>query len=150
VVTVILPCSEQEAAPVAALTRPARTRARRTGRLLVVDDNEDVGAFAEALLGELGYKVVRVNSGAGALAAVSEQHFDAVFTDVVMPEMTGIELAEQLRAGAPHLKVVLTTGYSDEISRSGARGRPVVYKPYRLDALAQVLEDVLAESDREG
>ncbi|HEX9953871.1 MAG TPA: ATP-binding protein [Allosphingosinicella sp.] len=150
VVTVILPCSDEEAAIVAIEARASGTRARRSGRLLVVDDNEDVGAFAEALLGELGYDVVRVTSGAAGLAAAADQHFDAVFTDVVMPEMTGIELAERLREVAPKVKVVLTTGYSDEITRSGAGGRPVVYKPYRLDTLAQVLEDVLAQGDAEG
>ena len=150
VVTVILPCSDEEAAEAPAEARSSGRRARRSGRLLVVDDNEDVGAFAEALLGELGYDVVRVTSGAAGLAAASHQHFDAVFTDVVMPEMTGIELAERLREVAPKVKVVLTTGYSDEITRSGAGGRPVVYKPYRLDTLAQVLEDVLAQGEREG
>jgi signal transduction histidine kinase/CheY-like chemotaxis protein len=143
VVTIILPCSDREAAPP---TLPTAANARRggTGRLLVVDDNEDVGAFAEALLLELGYQVVRVNNGEAALERAATEQFDAVFTDVVMPEMTGIELAERLKSVAPNVPVVLTTGYSDEISRSGAGGRPVVFKPYRLDTLAQVLEDVLA------
>ncbi|HEY0085964.1 MAG TPA: ATP-binding protein, partial [Allosphingosinicella sp.] len=143
VVTIILPCSDREAEPPAL---PAAANARRggTGRLLVVDDNEDVGAFAEALLLELGYQVVRVNNGEAALERAGREQFDAVFTDVVMPEMTGIELAERLKSVAPNVPVVLTTGYSDEISRSGAGGRPVVFKPYRLDTLAQVLEDVLA------
>jgi signal transduction histidine kinase/CheY-like chemotaxis protein len=142
-VTIILPCSESEPAP-ATLPFAATARTGRTGRLLVVDDNEDVGAFAEALLLELGYQVVRVNSGGAALERAAAEKFDAVFTDVVMPEMTGIELAGRLDAVAPGVPVVLTTGYSDEISRSGAGGRPVVFKPYRLDTLAQVLEDVLA------
>ncbi|HEY0028271.1 MAG TPA: ATP-binding protein [Allosphingosinicella sp.] len=148
VVTIILPCSDREAAPP---TLPAAANARRggTGRLLVVDDNEDVGAFAEALLLELGYQVVRVNNGEAALERAATEQFDAVFTDVVMPEMTGIELAERLKSVAPNVPVVLTTGYSDEISRSGAGGRPVVFKPYRLDTLAQVLEDVLA-GNRDG
>jgi nitrogen-specific signal transduction histidine kinase/CheY-like chemotaxis protein len=142
-VTIVLPCSDREAAAVPA-SAPATVRSQRSGRLLVVDDNEDVGAFAEALLLELGYDVVRANRGAAALALAAEQRFDAVFTDVVMPEMTGLELAKQLAVIAPDLPVVLTTGYSDEISRSGAGGRPVVFKPYRLDTLAQVLDDVLA------
>jgi signal transduction histidine kinase/CheY-like chemotaxis protein len=143
VVTIILPCSDREAEPP---VLPTAGNARRggTGRLLVVDDNEDVGAFAEALLLELGYQVVRVNNGEAALERAATEQFDAVFTDVVMPEMTGIELAERLKSVAPNVPVVLTTGYSDEISRSGAGGRPVVFKPYRLDTLAQVLEDVLA------
>jgi signal transduction histidine kinase len=149
VVTIILPCSDREAEPP---VLPTAGNARRggTGRLLVVDDNEDVGAFAEALLLELGYQVVRVNNGEAALERAATEQFDAVFTDVVMPEMTGIELAERLKSVAPNVPVVLTTGYSDEISRSGAGGRPVVFKPYRLDTLAQVLEDVLAGNGEAG
>ncbi|HEY0132165.1 MAG TPA: response regulator, partial [Allosphingosinicella sp.] len=69
--------------------------------------------------------------------------FDAVFTDVVMPGMSGIELAEALAPVLPNVPVVLTTGYSDEISRSGGAGRPVVFKPYRLETLSGVLDSVL-------
>ncbi|MBV9372497.1 MAG: response regulator [Alphaproteobacteria bacterium] len=142
VVTMILPCSdappEEEAAPAAA------SAARRRGRILVVDDNEDVGALAEALCAELGHSVVRARSAEEALDLSASGRFDAVFTDVVMPGMSGIELAERLRERAPGLPVVLTTGFSDRLAEGGAGGLPVLYKPYRADALAEALEAVLA------
>ncbi|MGZ8307847.1 MAG: response regulator, partial [Allosphingosinicella sp.] len=102
------------------------------------------GAFAETLLVELGHRVMRARTGAEALELAGAGGFDAVFTDVVMPGMSGIELADALAPVLPGVPVVLTTGYSDEISRAGGVGRPVVFKPYRLETLSGVLDDVLA------
>ena len=142
-VIMILPCSEHGEAP-QGRTEAQSERAHRTGRILLVDDNEEVGSFAETLLGELGHKVVRARTGAEALELARAGGIDAVFTDVVMPGMSGIELADALKPVLPDVPVVLTTGYSDEITRAGGAGRPVVFKPYRLETLAGVLDEVLA------
>ncbi|HYG48953.1 MAG TPA: ATP-binding protein [Allosphingosinicella sp.] len=142
-VTLILPCSEGGGAPVER-PEPGAERKHRTGRILLVDDNEEVGAFAETLLAELGHRVMRARTGAEALEMARTGGFDAVFTDVVMPGMSGIELADALGPVLPGIPVVLTTGYSDEITRAGGAGRPVVFKPYRLETLAGVLDEVLA------
>ncbi|HEX8301959.1 response regulator [Sphingomonas sp.] len=141
-VTILLPCSGLELTPAAA----TETSSRRglTGNVLLVEDNEEVGEFAEALLRELGHQVTRARSGAEALEIAAVARFDVVLTDVVMPSMSGIELADTLDRLYPGTPIVLTTGYSDEIARSGAGGRPVLLKPYRLEALASVLEDMLA------
>jgi CheY-like chemotaxis protein len=97
------------------------------------------------LLVELGHRVVRARTGGEALdIARRDDGFDAVFTDVVMPGMSGIELADALGPVLPGVPVVLTTGYSDEITKAGGAGRPVVFKPYRLETLAGVLDEVLA------
>jgi CheY-like chemotaxis protein len=141
-VTLILPCSD--GGTLAVRPEPEAARKHRTGRILLVDDNEDVGAFAETLLIELGHKVTRARTGAEALELAREGGFDAVFTDVVMPGMSGIELADALGPVLPGIPVVLTTGYSDEITRAGGAGRPVVFKPYRLETLATMLDEVLA------
>ncbi|MDP5279198.1 response regulator [Sphingomonas sp. DG1-23] len=141
-VTILLPCSdlEQAASPEA----PSMLSAGgRTGSVLLVEDNEEVGEFAEALLRELGHRVVRTRSGNEALEVARAARFDVVLSDVVMPGMSGLELAEALGAAQPELPVILTTGYSDEISRSGAGGRPVLLKPYRLDTLASVIDEML-------
>jgi signal transduction histidine kinase/CheY-like chemotaxis protein len=142
IVTLLLPCSgarggkrkEQE---------PGALPRRRTGRILLVEDNEEVGEFAENLLGELGHHVTRVRSGEEALSAALENGFDAVFSDVVMPGMSGLELADQLAELRPRVPVILTTGYSDEIARSGAGGSAVILKPYRLETLAAAIDQVL-------
>ena len=141
-VTLLLPCNggrggRREAEGYAAI------EPYRTGRILLVEDNEEVGEFAESLLGELGHKVLRVRSGEAALEAALAKTYDAVFSDVVMPGMSGLELADQLAELRPHLPVILTTGYSDEIATSGAGGRPVILKPYRLETLAAAIDEVL-------
>jgi len=144
VVTLLLPCSgaagnlrpEEEAAG------PER---RRAGRILLVEDNEEVGAFAEDLLVELGHSVRRARSGEEAIEIARDETFDAVFTDVVMPGMSGLDLAERLAEQRPRLPVILTTGYSDEIAKSGAGGRAIILKPYRLETLAAAIDQALKD-----
>ena len=146
-VTLLLPCSGLGGRPREAEEQLAGPERRRSGRILLVEDNEEVGEFAETLLGELGHRVTRVRSGEAALRAALDEEFDAVFTDVVMPGMSGLELADQLADARPHLPVILTTGYSDEIARSGAGGRPVILKPYRLETLAAAIDQSLGRKE---
>ena len=143
-VTLLLPCT-RTAAQSAAQQDQGLSERHRQGRILLVEDNEEVGEFAEILLTELGHQVTRVTSGEKALDLARGQLFDAVFTDVVMPGMSGLELAETLERERPELRIVLTTGYSDEIAASGTGGRPVLLKPYRLETLAAALDQALAD-----
>jgi signal transduction histidine kinase/CheY-like chemotaxis protein len=140
-VTILLPCSQREPAVSTDTITPSGDG--RTGAILLVEDNEEVGEFAEALLREMGHHVTRARSGAEALDIADARAFDVVLTDVVMPEMSGLELAEALTRRYPNLPIVLTTGYSGEIARSGAGGRPVLLKPYRLETLATFMDDAL-------
>jgi CheY-like chemotaxis protein len=70
--------------------------------------------------------------------------FDAVFSDVVMPGIGGVELARRLRASHPDLPVILTTGYSDVLARDDAHGFELVRKPYSAEQVARALRGVLA------
>jgi CheY-like chemotaxis protein len=121
-----------------------RLKRGRTGRVLLVEDNDEVGEFAAHLLSELGHDVVRTHSGEEALDRALREKFDLVFTDVVMPGMSGLDLAGRLAEVRPGLPVILTTGYSDEIAKSGAGGRPVILKPYRPEILASAIEQALS------
>jgi signal transduction histidine kinase/ActR/RegA family two-component response regulator len=141
-VTITLPCST--GSPAAQLEESGEPSAHRTGSILVVDDNEEVGAFAEVLLTELGHRVIRAQSAEHALEIIDGSPPDAVFTDVVMPGMSGLELAEELLRRWPGLPIVLTTGYSDKVTAMGTGGLPVLFKPYRLESLAGILDKVLA------
>ncbi|HZU88413.1 MAG TPA: response regulator [Stellaceae bacterium] len=119
--------------------------------MLLVEDNVGVGEFAQQLLLELGYAVVRVESAAAALAVIrSNRKIDIVFSDIVMPGMTGIALAEEVRRSHPHLPFVLTTGYSEDIAKSDTGGLPILFKPYRLDTLAAVIRKALANNGATG
>ena len=146
-VTVLLPCSSQAAEAPGEEGGEAGVD-RRTGRVLIVEDNDEVGEFAETLLTELGHDVTRARSAAEALELALAEDYDVVFTDVVMPKMSGLELAERLARDRPGLPVVLTTGYSDEIARSGTGGRPVILKPYRLEALAEAIDQALQGAEK--
>jgi CheY-like chemotaxis protein len=141
-VTILLPCSNAPSESRAADDAGSQVRAR-AGRILLVEDNDEVGEFAEHLLGELGHEVRRVRSGEQALVLAERERFDAVFTDVVMPGMSGLELAGRLAELRPELPVILTTGFSEEIARSGAGGRPVILKPYRPETLAAAIDQAL-------
>jgi len=144
--TLTLPCVEQEreAAPdgpgadIAA--QPAMT-------ILVVEDNEHVGSFVETLLSELGHNVTLAVSGEDALELARYHQYDVVLSDVVMPGMGGLKLAQILGREQPQLPVVLATGYSQEITDSGSGGRPVILKPYRLATLQQTLAAAAIRSE---
>jgi two-component system NtrC family sensor kinase len=112
--------------------------------VLVVEDNAEVGQFATDALADLGYATRLVGSGAHALEelAAGADRFDVVFTDVVMPGMTGIELAQEIRRRHADLPVVLTSGYSHVLSEHGSYGFELLQKPYSVEQLSRVLHRV--------
>jgi PAS domain S-box-containing protein len=116
------------------------------GCVLLVEDNQHVGEFAAQLIGDLGYGNMWVPSAQEALALVEAEpdKFDMVFTDVVMPGISGIELAETLRSRFPELPVVLTSGYSHILATEGSHGFELLQKPYTADGLARVLRNAIA------
>ncbi len=65
--------------------------------------------------------------------------FDVVFSDVVMPGMTGLDLAQAIRERGIRVPIVLTTGYSQALSQDGAAGFDLVQKPYSIEELSRVL-----------
>ena len=137
-ITLVLPCIDADALAESEAPEPEASD-QPPARILVVEDNEDVGAFAETLLSELGHQVTRASSGEEALDIARRTEFDVVLSDVVMPGMGGLKLAEVLGREQPELPVVLATGYSQEIVESGSGGRPVILKPYRLATLSEAL-----------
>ena len=109
--------------------------------MLLVEDNAQVRNFAEDLLRDMGCEVISAADGAEALQLLDTQPVDLVFSDVVMPGMSGVELARKIRAVKADVPVLLATGYSAEIVRAGrVRGVP---KPYRPRELGEAIVDVL-------
>jgi PAS domain S-box-containing protein len=115
------------------------------GRVLVVEDDLLVAELAAGMLGELGFEATIAHSAKEALdrlAGGEKPHL--VFTDVVMPGgISGIELAKKVRDRFPELPILLTTGYSEQVS--GRHGFPVLQKPYELDSLAGALGKILKQ-----
>ena len=110
--------------------------------VLVVEDNTEVGKFAVDALAELGYRTTLVINATHALEelAVGADRYDVVFTDVVMPGMTGVELAQEIRRHYADLPVVLTSGYSHGLSESSSDGLELLQKPYSMEHLSRVLQ----------
>jgi PAS domain S-box-containing protein len=135
-----------------ALARPAPVDATRPSegqeRVLVVEDEASVRRFVCSQLVSLGYEVTAVEAAPDALDLLRDgQEFDLLFTDVVLPKgMSGMELAQQARELKPNLKVLLTSGYSEEVFEHHGRpdeNTPLLRKPYKRKALAEMLRQVL-------
>jgi CheY-like chemotaxis protein len=116
-----------------------------TGRpneiVLVVEDEDRVRTMAVGALEGLGYEVIEAASASEALEIVSQgRPVTLLFTDIVMPEMSGGDLAVLARARAPNLKILFTTGYAPDDNRhmhiEGVDSRPL-HKPYSLDQLSR-------------
>jgi len=137
------PIGEVEAA--AAGSESATTG--RGYRVLVVEDNDEVGQFSMELLEDLGYAAKRVANADAALAILAEDEFaaDLVFSDVIMPGMNGVELAGIIRARYPGLPVVLTSGYSNVLAENAHRGFDLIQKPYSVESLSRILRKAISE-----
>lgn len=116
------------------------------GCVLVVEDNEQVGTFASELIGELGFETSWAPNAEAALQMLEKEsgQFAAVFSDVVMPGKSGIELAREISSRWPELPVVLTSGYSHVLAQSGTHGFELLQKPYSVEGLTRVLRKAVA------
>ena len=134
-------------------TAPATDGAapRRGGRgetILLVEDEAPVRTLARRVLEKNGYRILEAEDPAAALALV-ERHdgpIDLLFTDVVMPGMSGGELAERLRATRPDLPTLFTSGYTeDEVVRRGVSAGEAAFmeKPFTPDELLRQIRQVL-------
>jgi two-component system, cell cycle sensor histidine kinase and response regulator CckA len=123
---------------------------RGTGTILVVDDEPLLRVSTERILQSAGYETVGAESASIALAILrdSRSHFDLVITDVVMPGMSGLDLARDVTQLMPMLPVLLMSGYAhDQLEREGRPlpGRvELVKKPLPPDRLVATVARVLA------
>jgi len=123
-----------------------------TETILVVEDNEPLRQVVVRQLSELGYRVLQAQTAAAAIDRLAAERVDLLFTDIVMPgEANGLELARSAIARWPHLRVVLTTGFSDtniQDPRTLFAGVQVLNKPYRKADLARVLREAMKVNPR--
>jgi CheY-like chemotaxis protein len=118
----------------------------RPATVLVVDDDEDVLALARRILRPTGWSVATAADAARALAAARDlDHLDVLFTDLVMPGRSGVDLAHDLVAERPDVTVTCTTGQADDAMRAEvlAAGWPLLPKPYTPDVLRRFLGDAV-------
>ncbi|GAA0736644.1 PAS domain-containing protein [Sphingomonas japonica] len=147
-VTLYLPASSGAAA--APQSDPVRRETLPRGAsdevVMVVEDEERVRNFSVEALRELGYTVVHTAHGAEALAMIEAgQGISLLFTDVIMPEMTGRELADRAGAAIPGLRVLYTSGYTRDIVDDMSSQGSVLAKPFDLARLAHRVRAALDE-----
>jgi CheY-like chemotaxis protein len=121
-------------------------RGRET--ILVAEDEDGVRELLRKVLTEFGYTVLTARHGRDALMLAAEQsgRIDLLVTDIVMPELSGRELAETLVDRSPDLKVLYISGYTDdEVLQRGVRGRevPLVRKPFAAEELVRRVRSIL-------
>ena len=126
-------------------TTPLKSTAR--GTILLVDDEPSVRQMLRDVLTGSGYRVLEASDGESALAvAASEPAIELLITDVRLPGVDGLTLAERLCDGRPELKVIFMSGYSEDILTDPARlgpGRRVLEKPFRTARLIEMLGSLL-------
>ena len=119
------------------------------GTVLLVEDEEAVRRFAARALESRGYKVLKATTGVEALdvLATHSDEIDLVISDVMMPEMDGPKLLQQLRKTLPDMKVIFISGYAEEaLRRELAEDESFGFlpKPFSLKELASAVKEALA------
>ncbi|MFM5929706.1 MAG: cell cycle two-component system response regulator CpdR [Novosphingobium sp.] len=113
-------------------------------RILLAEDEDAMRTYLARALENAGYAVVAVDRGTAALPLLESEHFDLLLSDIVMPEMDGIELAQRCAEVSPETKVMFITGFAAvtlKASREAPQAR-VLSKPFHLKDLVMEVERV--------
>jgi len=113
--------------------------------ILFVDDDDEVRAPLAAQVRIDGFRVLEARNTPEALRVLSQEHIDVLFTDVVMPEPDGIELAERARHLQPHIRVIFATGYLLRAATADKMGK-LLFKPVRAKDILGALGELARES----
>lgn len=138
----------QNSSPLPIEPAPKVQAAARPAHLLYVDDEEALVFLMTRTLQRMGHRITACTSPEQALKKIlaSDADFDLVVSDMSMPGMSGLELAQQVLAAKPQLPFILTSGYLDaaDVERARAIGvRQMIMKPNTVDELGQVLSEIL-------
>lgn len=119
-----------------------------TESILIVDDEKVIRDTCQMMLEQLGYKVTVTEYPREALSMISDKdyQFDLVISDQTMPEMTGLELLQEIKNTNPDLPVILCTGFSEQLNEETAKAkgaRMYVMKPINFKKLARIIRQIL-------
>ena len=144
--TILFPASAQALVKQVAAVAPAAPGSGAGETILIVEDEPILRELAHAILADAGYKVLEAENIEGALTVWQEHgdEIDLLLTDMVLPgDITGRELARQLQAQKPGLKVIFSTGYSQDLLDSKDEPENFLQKPYPPDTLLRTVRTCL-------
>ncbi len=116
-------------------------------RILLAEDDDDMRRFLVKALQKAGYEVISFGNGADAFERLKEEPFTLLLTDIVMPEMDGIELARRAAELDPELKIMFITGFAAVALNPESHaptGATVLSKPFHLRDLVEQVERLIA------
>lgn len=118
-------------------------------KILIADDEDDVREVIEDRLNSWGFTVVAVTTGGEALRKIQSEKFDGVLLDVKMPEMTGIEVLEEVRRRGSRLPIIIITSSTSREAAIGSLAKGAnefILKPFEWEELKSKLQNVLSVS----
>jgi two-component system cell cycle response regulator CpdR len=125
----------------------AEKKTEPTPKILLAEDDNDMRRFLVRALSNAGYQVISFDNGRSAYERLREEPFELLLTDIVMPEMDGIELARRATEIDPDLKVMFITGFA-AVALNAAQQAPkeakVLSKPFHLKDLVNEVDRLLA------
>ena len=121
-------------------------------RILLAEDDNSMRIYLARALERTGYHVVAVDNGLAALPLLESEPFDLLLTDIVMPEMDGIELAQKAAEIAPDIRVMFITGFAAVALKAGRKtpDAKVLSKPFHLRDLVAEVERMFLTEDQHG
>lgn len=121
-------------------------------RILLAEDDDSMRLYLTRALERVGYDVTAVDRGTAALPLLETERFDLLLTDIVMPELDGIELAQRAATIAPDLRVMFITGFAAVALKAGRRApeAKVLSKPFHLKDLVMEVDRMFQSEDQHG
>ena len=116
-------------------------------RIILAEDDSSMRKFLARSMERAGHEVIAVGDGSSALPLIEEGEYDLLLTDIVMPEMDGIELAQKAVDAAPHIKVMFITGFAAvalQDQDENIRNTKVFSKPFHLKDIISKIEQLFA------
>ena len=121
-------------------------------RILLAEDDTSMREYLQRALQRVGYEVSAVGCGTEAMPLLETEQFDLLLTDIVMPEMDGIELAQQAATISPSTRVMFITGFAAVTLRAGrvAPEAKVLSKPFHLKDLVMEVDRIFERTSASG
>jgi two-component system cell cycle response regulator CpdR len=121
-------------------------------RILLAEDDESMRHYLVRALERVGYHVTSVDRGTAAVPLIETERFDLLLTDIVMPEMDGIELAQKAASVAPDMRVMFITGFAAVALKAGKKtpDAKVLSKPFHLKDLVAEVDRLFQTEDQHG